>query len=46
VHSTISNTFNFVFRVPGRPTVRKVLPANLDQAKRMIERMTAGLEDD
>jgi len=46
VHSTISNTFNFVFRVPGRPTVRKVLPANLDQAKRMIERMTAVLEDD
>lgn len=46
VHSSISNTFNFVFRVPSKATVRKVLPANLDQAKRMIDRMTADLEDE
>jgi len=46
VQSSISNTFNFVFRVPSKATVRKVLPANLDQAKRMVDRMTADLEDE
>ena len=39
VMSSVSNTFDFTFRIPERPTCRKVLPSNGDQARRMVERI-------
>lgn len=39
VESKVSNTFNFTFRLPDKPTCRKVLPSNGDQARRMVARI-------
>ena len=46
VTSRVSNTFNFIFKVPLKATLKKVLPSNLDQAKKIIERLEAGREED
>jgi hypothetical protein len=43
VESKISNTFDFTFTLSDKPTCRKVLPSNLDQARRMVDRIEADL---
>lgn len=44
--SEMSNTFNFVFTLNERATVKKVLPSNNDQAQRMVQRIEAVLARD
>ena len=40
----VSNHFYFTFALPKGSTCRKVLPANIDEARRMASRMTADKE--
>jgi hypothetical protein len=44
--SSPSNTFNFVFIMSDRATVKKILPSNQDQAQRMVQRIEAVLSRD
>merc|ERR1711907_437488 len=39
--SKVSNTFNFTFSIPGKEHVLRVLPANFDEARRVVMRMEA-----
>lgn len=41
-----SNTFNFVFIMSEKATVKKILPSNHDQAQRMVQRIEAVLSRD
>ena len=44
VKARVSNRFYFTFGLPNRDTCRKVLPSNIDQARRMALRMEADEE--
>ena len=44
VKARVSNQFYFTFALPNRNTCRKVLPSNIDQARRMAQRMAADEE--
>ena len=44
VKARLSNAFYFTFSLPNRSTCRKVLPSNIDQARRMAQRMAADEE--
>jgi acyl-coenzyme A thioesterase 9 len=44
VKARLSNAFYFTFSLPNRSSCRKVLPSNIDQARRMAQRMAADEE--
>jgi hypothetical protein len=44
--STMSNCFNFVFIMGEKATIKKILPSNHDQARRMVQRIESVISRD